>query len=75
MDDELYNDELYDDMMEAYAQGFVPCYGGGDSSGESGDGDNENMAQKKSARPAAITKASDIKHDFDSGEFSEDIPF
>lgn len=25
MDDELYSDELYDDMMESYAQGFVPC--------------------------------------------------
>ena len=63
----LIEDELYDDIMEAYAEGFVPCYGGGS--------DNEDMAQKESARTAAITKASDINHDFPPGDFPEDIPF
>ena len=62
--------------MEAYAQGFVPCYGGGDDNGRGADdGDNEDMAQKESARAAAITKASDINHDFPPGDFPEDIPF
>ena len=70
-------DELYDDIMEAYAQGFVPFYGGGgdDNGCGAGDGDNENMAQKESARTAAITKVSDINHDSDSGDFPENIPF
>ena len=70
-------DELYDDIMEAYAQGFVPCYGGGGSDIGCGadDDDNENMAQKESVRAAEITKASDINYDFPPGEFPEDIPF
>ncbi len=25
------DDELYDDIIEVYAEGFVPCYGGGES--------------------------------------------
>lgn len=28
MDEDFCDNELYDDMMEAYAQGFVSCYGG-----------------------------------------------
>lgn len=28
MDEDFCDNELYDDMMEAYAQGFVLCYGG-----------------------------------------------
>lgn len=29
MDEDFCDNELYDDMMEADAQGFVSCYGNG----------------------------------------------
>lgn len=55
------DDELYDDLMEVYAQGLVTCYGCGD------DADGSTFTD--------VVRDSDTDDDFDSGDFSEDIPF
>ena len=61
MDEDFCDNELYDDIMEAYAEGFVPCYGGG------GD-DGKEEACRADKKPPVVS-------DFDSGDFPEDIPF
>ena len=65
MDEDICDNELYDDMMEAYAQGFVLCYGGVCDT----EGDEESYPV------AEASSESDVIHEFSSSEFPEDIPF
>ena len=44
MDEDFCDNELYDDMMEAYAQGFVLCYGG--VCDTEGDGEIHPVSEK-----------------------------
>ena len=44
MDEDFCDNELYDDMMEAYAQGFVLCYGG--VCDTEGDGESHPVSEK-----------------------------
>ena len=52
MDEDFCDNELYDDMMEAYAQGFVLCYGG--VCDTEGDEEIHPVAEASSEFPEAI---------------------
>ena len=58
------DDELYDDIMEAYAEGFVPGYGG------SADGEACSGSEAEQKKPSVVAVSASA-----SGDFPEDIPF